>query len=184
MTQNPGPDPTIPADGRDAVPLVEDVMIETDEVLHPDHPVGEAATRMRAAHLSMLPVADGDEIVGIYRLEDLAHRKEQPSNPPAAEDARVSRVADHVTADIPFCFAHDTVATAREALRRTGHAWLLVVNAADEYVGLISADVIAATAEGAPEASQAARRVRATGRAKGDAAGVPGVYSVRPKIRR
>lgn len=160
------------------------VMLPTDEWLHPDHPVSEAAARMRAAHLTMLPVVDGDEIVGVYTLAHLAQRKDQPPVPQAAEDARVSRVSDHMSAEIPFCYEHDDLATAQQMLQRHDLPWLLVVNRDDEYVGLISAEA-AAGAEPAPAPRPATRRARATGRAKtSGGAGTPAVYSVRPKLRR
>ena len=165
---------------------VEQVMLPTDENLHPDHPVAEAAARMRAAHLPMLPVVDGDEIVGIYTLEHLAQRKDQPPVPPAAEDARVSRVGDHMSAEIPYCYAHDDLATAQQMLRRHDLPWLLVLNKEDEYVGLISAEAASgAPSPRAPSPRPAARRTRATGRARTTgSAGTPTVYAVRPKLRR
>lgn len=161
-------------------------MLPTAECLHPDHPVAEAAARMRAAHLSMLPVVDGDEIVGIYTLAHMAQRRDQPPAPPAAEDARVSRVGDHMSATIPYCYEEDELATAHQLLQRHDLPWLLVVNKDNEYVGLISAEV--ASGARRPRASSprpAARRARATGRARTTAGGgVPAVYSVRPKLRR
>jgi len=165
---------------------VEHAMLPTDEYLHPDHPVGEAAARMRAAHLSMLPVVDGDEIVGIYTLSHMAQRKDQPPVPPAAEDARASRVADHMSAEIPYCYEQDELATARQLLQRNDLPWLLVVNKDDEYVGLISAEVASgARPAHAPSPRPAARRARATGRARTTGGeGTPTVYSVRPKLRR
>ena len=165
---------------------VKDAMLPTDEWLHPDHPVSEAATRMRAAHLNLLPVVDGDEIVGIYTLEHLAQRRDQPPVPPAAEDARASRVADHMSAEIPYSYEDDDLATARQLLQRHHLPWLLVLNRDDEYVGLISAETAAGTrpATDLPP-HPAARQARATGRAKtSGGTGTPGVYSVRPKLRR
>ncbi|WP_119421895.1 CBS domain-containing protein [Desertibaculum subflavum] len=165
---------------------VAGVMLPTDEYLHPDHPVSEAAGRMRAAHLSMLPVVDGDEIVGIYTLAHLAQRKDQPPVPAAAEDARASRVRDHMSADIPYCYEQDDIGTARQLLERHDLPWLLVVNRDDEYVGLISAESASeAGPAGAASPRPAARRARATGRARTtDETGTPGVYAVRPKLRR
>ena len=171
---------------RTKVRRVKDAMLPTDEWLHPDHPVLEAAARMRAAHLSLLPVVDGDEIIGIYTLEHLAQRKDQPPAPSAAEDARASRVSDHMAAEFPYSYEDDDLATARQLLQRHHLSWLLVLNRDDEYVGLISADTASDARPGAdPAPNPAARRARSTGRAKtSGGTGTPGVYSVRPKLRR
>lgn len=163
------------------------VMLPTDEYLHPDHPVGEAAARMRAAHLTLLPVVDGVEIVGIYTLEHLAQRKDdQPPVPPAADDARATRVGDHMSAEIPYVYEHDDLATARRLLQRHPLPWMLVLNKDDEYVGLISADAAAgARPAPVPSPKPAAREARATGRARTTGGtGRPNVYSQRPKLRR
>ena len=96
----------------------------------------------------MLPVVDGDEIVGVYTLDHLAQRKDQPPAPPAAEDARASRVADHMTAEIPYVYEDDDLATAHQMLQRHDLPWLLVINRDDEYVGLISADAASGTRAG------------------------------------
>lgn len=160
-------------------------MLPTDEYLHPDHPVAEAAARMRAAHLSMLPVVDGDEIVGIYTLAHMAQRKDQPPVPPAAEDARASRVGDHLTADIPYCYELDEIDIARQLLARHDLPWLLVVNQDDEYVGLISAEMASGARPARAAPRSAARHTRATGRARiGGETGAPTVYAERPKLRR
>ena len=165
---------------------VKDAMLPTDEWLHPDHPVSEAVVRMRAAHLTLLPVVDGDEIVGIYTLEHVAQRRDQPPAPPAAEDARASKVADHMSAEIPYSYEDDDLATAQQLLQRHQLPWLLVLNRDDEYVGLISAETASGKhSTAAPSPHPAARRARATGRAKtSGGAGNPTVYSVRPKLRR
>lgn len=165
---------------------VEQVMLPTDEALHPDYPVAEAATRMRAAHLTAMPVVDGDEIVGFYTLTHLTQREDQPPTPASAEDARATRVADHMSAEIPFCYAHDDLATARQLLKEHHLSWLLVVNQDDEYVGLISAEAASgARPTTGLSPTPTGRTAQATGRAKMTAgSGRPMAYSVRPKLRR
>ena len=51
---------------------VSDVMTRAVDVIHPDSTLDEAAERMRRLDVGPLPVCDGDRLVGIVSLGDLA----------------------------------------------------------------------------------------------------------------
>jgi len=108
-----------------------DIMVPAHELVHPDQPLAEAAARMRDAGLELLPVFDGDELVGVITAAEAADRPGDGAS-----------VHDVMSTDIVFCYDRDDLPTALKIVEESGHPRLLVLNAEWELVGLLTAQAI------------------------------------------
>ncbi|HUG75641.1 MAG TPA: CBS domain-containing protein [Acidimicrobiia bacterium] len=63
------------ADGLDASTTVESVFTEEVDTLQVSDSVAEAVALMRERHIRRIPVMDGDKLVGIVSLGDLAEER-------------------------------------------------------------------------------------------------------------
>ena len=102
------------------------------EIIHADQEMDEAALRLSLQEHPVLPVADGDEIVGVLARSELA-RAAQEQNRDVRITARVM-----MTTDLAFCYLDDDVATARALMDKHGCNHLMVVDreqSAGRYAG-------------------------------------------------
>lgn len=154
------------------------------ELAHPDHGLGEALVRLRDQERSILPVCDGDEIVGVVTYRDL-----EEAQSAAARSPRRVTVRHVMSTDLAFCYPDDEARTARAMMHRHGCHHLLVVDGEKRLVGILErGDLPRATpaedAELARRDDLAAPREAAT---EGIASTVPPggleVYAQTPRIR-
>ncbi|MFN4087817.1 MAG: CBS domain-containing protein [Alphaproteobacteria bacterium] len=150
--------------------------------VHPDHPLKEAVARMRQDGVDVLPVIDGDEVVGLLTIADAKGET-------TAWDVDTDRAAvrDVMSASFAWGYADDPLEAVSAALERSGQRRLPLVNRQHELVGMLAADGGAGQAKPAAPASGAAEQVASTGgRAGGDAgltSYVASGYRTRPRIR-
>lgn len=160
---------------------VRDVMATPDLAAHPDHPVSEAVERMRGSGMRILPVVDGDEIVGLLRMRDIE------TDPDA--DHPSAAVRDAMFAEILYCFADDPIEETIALMEKTGYDEYLVVDSEKRLVGHVGLSAL--KGERPPEKPSAevadgeldAHRTRGGGRKQGDPPHEPWSFSVRPVIR-
>jgi predicted transcriptional regulator len=114
-----------------------DIMVPTQELVHPDQPLAEATARMHDAGLGLLPVVDGDELVGVITAADAADRPGDGTS-----------VHDVMSTDIVFCYDQDDLPTALKIVEESGHPRLLVLNAEWELAGTLTAEAIRDAIEG------------------------------------
>ncbi|HZD25970.1 MAG TPA: CBS domain-containing protein [Alphaproteobacteria bacterium] len=165
------------------MPRVGDLMLEFEEVVHPDHPLEEAVTRMRRVGLRFLPVADGDEIVGVLSIATIDESFEE-----AAENDRISSVHDHMLTAVAFCYVDDDPATARTVMEERGSPYLLVTDRQMRFHGVLAREAVAeAPGDGGNQAGRAwvaeRRHVQTSTRATGERQGWLKTYSVKPRLR-
>lgn len=161
---------------------VADVMETSEIVVHPDHPVSEAVERMHDAGAKVLAVVDGDEIVGLLRMDDIEQ------DPDAASPE--ASVRDEMRAEVRYCFADDPVEAAIGVMEKTGFADYLVVDREKRLLGHVSLSALKQGASGRTEAGSsasrgdiAARTQRGGGRKRGENPHEPKSFSSRPVIR-
>src|SRR3546814_10798575 len=75
--------------------LAKDCMLPTTEVVHLDQSLIDAANRLRLFSLPVLPVVDGDEIVGLLTFEAVEARQRL-----SPEDLAETAVRDHMSAEV------------------------------------------------------------------------------------
>ena len=104
------------------------------EIIHADQEMDEAALRLSLQEHPVLPVADGDEIVGVLARSELA-RAAQEQNRDVRITARVM-----MTTNLAFCYLDDDVTTARALMDRHGCNHLMVVDRSRALVGTLERD--------------------------------------------
>ena len=153
------------------------------EVIHADHEMDEAALRLSLQEHPILPVADGDEIVGVLARSELARAAEEQNR-----DTRITaRVM--MTTDLAFCYLDDDVTTARALMDRHGCNHLMLVDRNQVLVGTLERDDLPAasaretqSAQEAPEVVEP-REEQAQGIASTIQPGGLDVYDERPTIK-
>jgi CBS-domain-containing membrane protein len=74
--------------------LLKDMMTPHVEVVHPDAMLEEAAEKMKELDVGPLPVCDGERLVGIVSLSDLAVH----TGPEELADEELAEVLEEVSA--------------------------------------------------------------------------------------
>jgi CBS domain-containing protein len=153
------------------------------EIIHADHEMDEAALRLSLQDHQVLPVADGDEIVGVLARSELSSAAEEQNR-----DVRITaRVM--MTTDLAFCYLDDDVATARALMDKHGCNHLMVVDREQVLIGTLERDALPAAS--ARETQSLQERPEVVERREEHGQGVastiqPGgldVYDERPTIR-
>lgn len=159
-----------------------DVMCATTDLLHPDHPMEEARRRLRETGLSMLPVVDGDEIVGVLS-RSASGGSGNPSTLPRP------RVRDCMSSRIPLCRENETLDEVARAIEEEGQSGLVVLDAEDQMVGVVTREMLAeagvAVAPGEPRGeATGTHEVKSASRAREETRGRRRSYSVKPRVIR
>jgi len=160
---------------------VKDVMEWTDEIVPLDEGLAEAAARMRAGGMPLLPVVDGDEIVGVLSVGDLGRVVDDAGAAPTVRDRLSPRIA--------YCYASDDLVTARAVMEASGHEALLVTDDEAQLLGHVTRAAVneaeqAPPTRRAPASSVRARTLPPRARAMGRETGHPTGYAIRPTLRK
>jgi len=164
-------------------PNVRDLVRPVRETIHADHEIDEAALRLALQEQPILPVSDGDEIVGVLGPDDIARMGD------AAPSARVTARAA-MTAELAFCYLDDSLAVAHALFDRHGVDHLLVIDAEAALAGMLGrADLPPASEAGMSSAGDRSdllsrRKENAQGMATTTQPGGLDVYAQRPTIKR
>lgn len=112
---------------------LKDLMTPNVEVVRPDTPLREAADRMRDLNVGVMPVCEGERLVGILTDRDIAVRAVA-----AGDDPNTTRVADVMSGDVAFCYEDQPVEEATELMERLQIRRLPILDRDDSLVGIIS----------------------------------------------
>jgi len=113
--------------------LIRDIMTRGVETISRDATLQEAAARMRALDVGVLPVCDGSALAGMVTDRDIAVRGVAEGMVP-----QESRVADVMTEDVRWCQDDETVEQVLEEMGEQQVRRLAVLNAAREVVGIVA----------------------------------------------
>jgi CBS domain-containing protein len=117
---------------------VREVMTRDVEVVRPDIPIREAAERMRSLDVGLIPVCDGERLVGMLTDRDITVRAVA-----AGKDPNGTSVREVMTADA-ICIPEDQEVDEAASLMEEGQIRRLpVLNADKRLVGIISLGDIA-----------------------------------------
>ncbi|HTD67471.1 MAG TPA: CBS domain-containing protein [Candidatus Limnocylindria bacterium] len=112
---------------------VQEILTRDPEVIHPDATICEAARKMKERDIGMLPVCDGERLVGSITDRDLAIRAIAQGY-----DTLSTKVRDVMTSGIRCCFEEDSLQKAARVMEKEQIRRLPVLNSAKRLVGIIS----------------------------------------------
>lgn len=118
--------------------LVKDIMTPDVQRLHANAILKEAAQQMKALDIGMIPVYDGDRLVGMLSDRDITVRATAEGRDPAT-----TSVTDVMTPDIIYCFDDDEVERASQLMQEHQIRRLIVLNRDKRLVGIVSLGDIA-----------------------------------------
>src|SRR5919197_2730009 len=102
---------------------LKDVMTRDVEVVRPDATLQEAAGRMKALDVGVIPVCDGEHLMGMLTDRDITVRATA-----AGRDPRTTHVRDVMTPDVVYCFEDQDVTEAQRLMQERQIRRLLVLN--------------------------------------------------------
>jgi CBS domain-containing protein len=117
---------------------VKDIMTRDVEFARRDTLVTDVAERMRGYDIGMLPICDGDKLVGTITDRDITIRATANKLHP-----EMVRCQDIMTPNVVFCFDDQEVAEAGAIMQEHKIRRLAVVNRQRRLVGVISLGDIA-----------------------------------------
>jgi CBS domain-containing protein len=127
---------------------VEEAMTSKVQLANPDQSLQEAAGMMVAHDIGVLPVGDGDRLIGVITDRDIAVRGVAKGLGPKA------KVREAMSAEVLYCFDDDDVNDVVANMADIQVRRLPVVNRKKRLVGIISLGDIANT-EGGEAAGKA-----------------------------
>jgi CBS domain-containing protein len=141
---------------------LKDIITERVKVIAPDASLRDAARLMRDLDVGMIPVCDGERLVGTITDRDIAVRAVA-----AGRDPNQTLVRDAKTDDVIYCFEDQEVEEAARLMNERQVRRLPVLSREKRLVGIVSlgdlavrtdqASMAGKTLEGVSEPSHPAR---------------------------
>lgn len=124
--------------------LVQEAMTPDVRIVRPDQTIRDAARLMAEIDAGLLPVADGDRIIGMVTDRDIAVRAVAEGKSPK------TKVRDVMTRDVKYCFADEDIDDVAGNMATIQVRRLPVMNREKRLVGIIALADIVATAGPSP----------------------------------
>jgi CBS domain-containing protein len=112
---------------------IRDIETTNPEVIHPNATICEAARIMKDRDIGMLPVCDGDRLVGSLTDRDLAIRAIA-----AGHDPFSTKVREVMTKKVCYCRESDSLEKAARIMEKEQIRRLPVLNDEKRLVGIVS----------------------------------------------
>jgi CBS domain-containing protein len=112
---------------------VNEIITHDAEVIRPDTVLVEAAQKMNALDIGMLPVCDGDRLVGMVTDRDITVR-----GVAQGYDPKTARVRDVMTPEVIYCFEDEDVKEVARKMEDAQVRRLPVLNRNKRLVGIVS----------------------------------------------
>ena len=110
-----------------------DILTKDPEVIHPEAMICEAAWKMKEYDVGMLPVCDGERLVGSLTDRDLTIRAVAHGFDPLK-----TKVREVMTSRACFCLESDSLKRAAEIMEEKQIRRLPVLNKEKQLVGIVS----------------------------------------------
>ena len=117
---------------------LKDIMTRDPVVLGPDAPLKEAARRMRDLDSGVMPVGEGDRLVGMLTDRDITIRATAEGKDPNGTPVR-----EVMTADVVYCFEDDDLRAAARKMEEHQIRRLIVLNRDKRLAGIVALGDIA-----------------------------------------
>ena len=112
---------------------VNEIITHDPEVIRPETALIEAAQKMKSLDIGMLPVCDGDRLVGVITDRDITVRGVAQGN-----DPKTARVQEVMTPEVIYCFDDEDVKEAAKKMEEKQVRRLPVLNREKRLVGIVS----------------------------------------------
>jgi CBS domain-containing protein len=112
---------------------LKEIMTRKPTVIRPDQTICEAARKMKELDVGMLPVCDGERLVGAITDRDLAIRAIADGCDPLS-----TKVNEIMTPEISYCFEDDDLPEAARIMEEKQIRRLTVLNRDKRLVGIVS----------------------------------------------
>jgi len=112
---------------------IRDILTKNPHVVRPDAMISEAAKMMKQHNIGMLPVCDGQRLVGSITDRDLAVRAIAEGRNPLA-----TKVSDIMTPNVFWCYDDQELEEAAQLMEQKQIRRLPILNREKRLVGIIS----------------------------------------------
>jgi CBS domain-containing protein/sporulation protein YlmC with PRC-barrel domain len=112
---------------------VKDILSRNVEVVHPEGTLWEAAQKMAALDVGMLPVRSADQLVGMLTDRDITVRATAEGR-----DPKTTRIHEVMTPEVIYVFEDDDVSEAAQIMTEQQIRRLVVLNQSKQLVGIVS----------------------------------------------
>jgi CBS domain-containing protein len=112
---------------------VNEIITHDPEVIRPETTLIEAAQKMKSMDIGMLPVCDGDRLVGVITDRDIAVR-----GVAQGYDPKTARVQEVMTPKVIYCFDDEDVKDVAKKMEEKQVRRLPVLNREKRLVGIVS----------------------------------------------
>lgn len=123
---------------------IADLMTRDPQTIGPDETLRRAAELMDELDVGLLPVCEGERLIGVVTDRDITVRATAAGHRPEE-----TKVAEVMTSDLRWCFEDEEVFEAERLMREAQIRRLPVLNEQRRLVGMLSlGDLVA---KGAPD---------------------------------
>lgn len=112
---------------------VAEVMTRHVEVIDPNAPLKEAASKMKTLDVGLIPVCDGDKLRGTITDRDITVRGIAEGYDPSK-----TKVADIMSTDLAYCFEDDKMEAALNLMEKRQIRRLPILSRERRLVGIVS----------------------------------------------
>ena len=112
---------------------VSEIITHDPEVIRPETSLIEAAQKMKSLDIGMLPVCDGDRLVGMITDRDITVRGVAHGC-----DPKTTRVQEVMTPEVIYCFDDEDVKDVAKKMEEKQVRRLPVLNREKRLVGIVS----------------------------------------------
>jgi CBS domain-containing protein len=133
---------------------VKDIMTPHVEVIHPNTTLLEAAAKMSQLDVGLLPVCEGQRVVGMITDRDITVRATAKGS-----DPNMTRVHDVMSPEVLYCLTDQDVETAAQMMEMHQIRRLPVLDHTRQLVGIVSLGDLAVEARDQQRAGETLERV-------------------------
>ena len=140
---------------------VNEIITHGPEVIRPETALIEAAQKMKSLDIGMLPVCDGDRLVGVITDRDITVRGVAQGC-----DPKIARVQEVMTPEVIYCFDDEDVKDVAKKMEEKQVRRLPVLNREKRLVGIVSLGDLAVRTGKEKLAGEVLERVSAPGHSR------------------
>ncbi|MDP2665715.1 MAG: CBS domain-containing protein [bacterium] len=140
---------------------VNEIITRDPEVIRPDAVLIAAAQKMNSLDIGVLPVCDGDRLVGMITDRDIAVR-----GVAQGYDPKTARVQEVMTPEVIYCFDDEDVKEAAKKMEEKQVRRLPVLNREKRLVGIVSLGDLAVRTDKEKLAGEVLERVSEPGHSR------------------